>query len=244
MIKYLISTLVVFSTMAMAAKKDLLQGYWVFQESASSKELKPEDKEMVKKLFGETTFHFKSDGKYNIFMMGKNEDGTWDLNKDETIIVLTSSKGNVSDLPIKEVNEEKLLIDLGSGTLIMKKGSAPSDEQSVSVPKKEYSTTSATVDQVAKKWLIKSKEDPDKTVKQSEMGNALLNGSFFQYSKNGKYKMEIIGMKEAGTWKFGPNNSSIINEADGGKKIWNIHKISDKEMVLTKGEEKWTFVSE
>lgn len=212
--QYLITVLLALSTMAVAAKKDLVQGYWVYQESISSKELKPEDKQMLQKLFGETTFHFKEDGQYHLLLMGKEDNGTWDLDKEETNIILTSIKGNVSNLPIKEVNEQKLVIDFGSGSMVLKKAITPTEGQSVSVPRKEYPTTSATIEQVSKKWMIKSKENPNKTANQSEMANSLLYGSFFQYNKNGKYRVEIVGTKESGTWTFGPNNASIINEAD------------------------------
>jgi hypothetical protein len=216
--QYLTILLIAFSITAFAAKKEWVQGYWVYQDVVGSKDMKKDQLQMVESFFKDMTFDFKSNGSYKALMMGKTEEGTWTLNKEETKIILTSTKGTVSEAGLVEITADKMIINLGNGSIIMKKGISP-DKGETALPKMKMSSMSATMDQIAKKWWLKSNEKPGKTAEEIEKGNALLKGSYFQYNKNGTYKVKILGIEETGTWTFGDKNTSIETTADGGKKF-------------------------
>ena len=80
----------------------------------------------------------------------------------------------------------------------------------------------------------------------NEMTKELMNGSYYQFSSKGKFKIMIFFIKLKANWEFGPDNKSVVIINDESKDVWEISKISDSELILLKGtsEEKWIWATE
>jgi hypothetical protein len=200
---------------------------------------------MMEKLFGEMTFRFNDDGLYKAFIMGTEEQGKWEMENDNSVR-LSSDKGAVNPMEIIELTDENLTMSIQRSSFVMAK--MPAEEMGVLTEvKPKYELVSATTGQVAKKWLLKSKESTKETSAFVEEAKAeLFKGSYLKLSAKGKSEAHIMGITEKAKWQFGEDNSSIIISGDEGQKIWNIVSISESELVMTLGnsDEKWVFETE
>lgn len=219
-----------------------LNGKWKFNDVYEREKVDSAGLKMIQGLFGEMTLYFKENGRYKAFIMGRNDAGIWRLGDDGKKVTMTSDKGDASEAAIMQVSADQLVIKIGRGAFIMERTQPTAEEEAEEAPV-EIKTVQATLEQVAKKWYMVSKDSPGKTEKQKQMANELIKGSYYIFAKNGKYKAEVLGIKEEGTWEFGENNRSIVMRSEGDQKIWNISLVTENELVLIKGNtnEKWTF---
>jgi TonB family protein len=217
-----------------------LAGKWKYEDVYNKKGIDSIGLKMVVAFFGDMTITFKENGHFKAFLMGKSDEGTWTLEGKN--ITMTSNKGDISTMEIIDFNQDKLVAKLATAIFIMARTALTAEDEAEAVVK-EIETVSATAEQVSKKWFIKRKELPGKTEKQLVLINELVQGGYFQFSKNKKYEIQILNIKVNGKWEFGEGNTSIIVQEEDMKTIWNIQKISETELVLLKGntEEKLIF---
>lgn len=221
---------------------DALVGKWQYQDIYGKEKLDSSSLEMLEKFFGEMTFSFSEDGLYKAFIMGKEEQGKWSV-QEENVIDLASDKGTIMPMKIIQLEEQQLIFELQRSAFVMTKSSVDKVEKIIE-KEPPFERVQATPKQIAKKWYLKSKESSrpvsDKVKKAT---NEILSGSYMKFSKNGKYKVQILKIKEKGKWKFGEKNEAIITTKDNNQKVWNIISVSDKELILIQGltKEKWVF---
>ncbi|MCZ4409007.1 lipocalin family protein [Cryomorphaceae bacterium 1068] len=224
------------------SNSDKLIGKWKFESAYESEKLDSTGVAMMEKLFGEMTFQFNDDGLYKAFIMGTEEQGKWEM-QDDTSVLLASDKGAVNPMNIMELTDENLTMSIQRSSFVMVK--MPVEEMEVLTEvNPKYELVSATTDQVAKKWFLKSKESTNETSAFVEEAKAeLFKGSYLKLSAKGKSEAHIMGITEKANWQLGEDNSSIIITGDEGKKVWNIIGISDSELILVLGSnsERWVF---
>jgi len=105
-----------------AQRANLIKGSWKYQDVTEKEKLDSTSLQMLEMFFSEITFDIKENGQYKAQFMGKSEEGVWKLNKDESRITFTSSKGPVNEMTIVEVNHNKLILNIGKpNSLILKK---------------------------------------------------------------------------------------------------------------------------
>ena len=248
--KYLIGILLLACTFSATAQKaELLVGKWKYEDINGKEEMDEEGLKFFKMMeehFREMTMYFKENGHYKNNLM-RSDEGTWSLTNKDRKIELVSNKGMGEALEILELTNERLIINLGKdvgGGIIFSRDAVTSEDEVESVLP-EVETVSASLKQIAKKWYMKGTEKPDQTEKLRELGKEMMKGGTFEFKKNGKYKTKLWMLKEKGKWEFGKDKTSIIAIKGDNKKIWKIHKISETELILLKGntEEKWLFSS-
>lgn len=225
-------------------RSEALIGKWAFEEIYQSEKLDSAGVAMLKGLFGGMTFQFSDGGLYKAEIMGKEEQGKWEL-VDEKNVSLASDKGVVSPMELLEVSENRLAFTLQRTSFVMAK--LPDSEMEVlAEPTAAYPLISATVDQVTKKWTLKSKESlKDKSELVDEVMNELYKSTYIDLKASGKYESQIMGIGEKASWEFGENNETIIISGDEGKRVWSIVAVTYTELTLILGvaNEKWVFKS-
>lgn len=118
---------VVSSYAAQAQKAKLLVGQWKFKDVGDKEQVDSVGLKMIPVLFAEMTLEFKKDNKYGASIMGKSEEGTYSLDKKETQIKLTSSKGKENSMELLNVTDKELWIRVGTskkGFIIMERTDA------------------------------------------------------------------------------------------------------------------------
>lgn len=218
-----------------------LAGTWGYQEVYEQEELDSSSITMLNMLFGNMSLAFSENGKYAASIMGQSDSGSWELNEAKENLHLNSASGETSTFQVFDLNEDRLVLRLSKGAFVFKRtGDAPA---SIDLPDPAIETVSVTKDQIAKKWYLKRKEAPGKSEKQIEMVNNLIAGAYFDFQKDGTFEVRIMGMTEAGNWKLGSGNTSVITASEDAQKTWKISKITQEELVLHAGnsEEKWIF---
>ena len=142
-----------------------------------------------------------------------------------------------------ELTDDLMTIKLKENAFVMKK-LAKSEAMPIVDPLIMFTPVAATKEQIAKKWHFASQESfSNKSETVQEEAEALMDGSYLDLKKNGKFEIFMLGEKETGKWELGENETSIITTTGDSKKVWNIIGITDNEIVLIHGntEEKWFF---
>ncbi len=105
-----------------AQRATLIKGNWKYQDVTEKEKLDSASIQMLELFFSEITFDIEENGKYKAQFMGKAEEGVWKLNKDESKITFTSSKGPVNEMTIVDVSKNQLILNFGKpNSLILKK---------------------------------------------------------------------------------------------------------------------------
>ena len=147
------------------------------------------------------------------------------------------------DFTLISLSRKELVLKFGKGTFVMYRGTVTEADKRTSSPI-ALDLMPASKQQLCKKWYLKRKEIPGKTQEQLERLTRYCRGSFFDIQENEKYLVRMSTTQERGQWTFGDQNTSIIFGKGNRKRAWLIYKISDTELVLTKGgssPEKWFF---
>lgn len=247
--------ILLFSFTAIAAnaqQAEMLVGEWKFQDIRAQADLDStstkQDSAIVDaalSFFESLRLFFGEDGRYAMSTMFNQDEGEWALNAQT--IVLTSDKGEIVNIQIIKLSEDRLdfIMDRGPELVMSKVGTSPKTR--TKGVRNKLSTTTASVEQLSKKWFIKSITSPDETEEQVEIINELVAGSYILLSKDGTYEARALGVTSKGTWKLGEDRATIITQIeDEGKRLWSIHSISQHDLVLLRGtsEERWIMSSE
>jgi len=197
-------------------------------------------------MFADMFIYLKPNKHYKAGFIGKTEEGQWAFDSSSRKIILSSNKGETNSFEVISVSENQLTIKIGKkGGLVMSKTPATAEDEAETAPK-TIKTVAATRDQLAKKWFLKRQEVPGRTEERVKLMSEIFNGSFYEFFKSGEYHLKILKIEENGKWETGPGNTSIIISSNGSNRTWNIYSISEKELVLIKGntDEKWIFSTE
>ena len=249
-----LGVLLFVSTLSISAQgTDLLTGKWEFESTSAKADLDStstrEDTiavEIAMEFLKSMTLIFREDDSYRFTTLFKQDQGSWTLNEDR--ITITSDEGEVTELSIVALAQDRLEIKFSDGdpSFIMKRVPLSPEDTRKEI-RKEISTTSTSVEQLSKKWYLHGKESPHNTESQNQAVNDRLKGSYFTFSENGNYEVNIFGLQNSGTWEFWEDKTAIIITLEGEeKRLWSVHRISEHDLILLKGksEEKWMFSSE
>lgn len=238
--------LAITTTLFAQINQDQLVGRWEFYKVYEEEKLDSVGLKMAVAFFGETYFEFNQDGMCRIFVMNKLDNGTYQILEGDNgaYVELTSSKGEVAAMNILASNGDTMAIEFARAKMILVK-SASETVGEIIIEESTVVPVSATMDQMAKKWMIQSEIVNEEREDLAELANDLIEGSYIHLKKNGKYDLEVIGIKEKGTWEFGEDNETIVTMADDMKQIWTIVSISEHELIMMQGNGRtWKFVTE
>ena len=221
-----------------AQKKELLVGKWQFEDFTEIQELDSIGLMLKEMIFKEMTFSFSVNGRYQ----SMDQTGNWRLNEDENELILTTDKGYEDSNRILKLSKDMLELQIGDAGIIFSKMTTKQEDSFAENPVK-LQTMSASVEGISRKWYLQKKDTKVTNEEHIMLLKELWNDSYIKFSKKGRYKARIAGNKVNSKWTFGEENKSIIIPLQSlGKMIWNIHKISENELVLIKGvSEKWYF---
>jgi len=225
-----------------AQKADLLVGKWVFQDIYNNGKTDTSGFDMARKMFAGLAIQFNKNNYYKAFIFNSEDAGKWSINEATSTVTLSSSKGNVDDIKVIELAQNKLIISMGKPSFILTR-TAVDDKDTAAPATVAIPLASATTTQIAKKWFFKKMDAPGKTEQRLKMLNMMAKGTYIDLKPAGDYSLQVLNITENGKWAFGDGNTSIILTADGEKKIWRIKSISPHELILLKGdtEESWTY---
>lgn len=222
-----------FSTNAQVVKEKLV-GNWTYHRFDSDNEIDSIGKKLMVRFFGKMSFNLTSDDNYQLSMMGKKEEGKW--NVDENKIYFNSTKGNQTNFGILQRENDSLRLEMKPNEFIVFKR-IEQINQNIDLKVDDIQTVSATNDQISKKWFITKKIVPNKSEKQIEMLAILLEGSYIDFKSNGEYEISILSIEETGKWDFNDKKDQIIQTREDETKVfWKIVKVSDNELLLNKGD--------
>ncbi|MEZ4886544.1 MAG: lipocalin family protein [Chitinophagales bacterium] len=231
-----------------AQEKEFLIGKWRFEDFVEKQEMDSVGLMLKEMIFKEETFYFKTNQRYQ----NVNETGNWRLNENESEIVFTSDDGYEYSNRLLKLSKDTLIIEMGMGKegIVFSRTPLTEEDDFEEVPIK-LQTMSASIEEISQKWYLQKKDVPTSKnqrlsiLSTTPMLSYQIKGSYIQLSKNGKYKARFDKnrIKINSMWKFGEGNKSIIVPFVGSwKAIWNIHKISETELILIKGNsQKWYF---
>ena len=108
--------LLVGASLHSSAQSDsLLLGDWFYNAPMESEKVDAQGREMLDRMFGEMTFSFREDGTYSANALGKEDTGTWSMNRKQTELILTPVNGPASTLRVLLLTAEEWRMELREG---------------------------------------------------------------------------------------------------------------------------------
>lgn len=118
--KIVFTILLMFSGFLIQAQTvESIQAKWAFSDLSNKEKIEPDKYNMLLQFFESFSFEAMDQKKYKGFFLGKEEQGTWQL-EDKTIL-LVSEKDKKSSFEIITFSEEQMTIKIGTAMLILKK---------------------------------------------------------------------------------------------------------------------------
>lgn len=234
--------LLLFSISLNAQQNAQISGSWSFKSVHEQEKLDSTSLKMLDMLFGNMTMAFNTRGSYRATLMGEVDNGSWSYRESDKALILKSNTGETHNFEVIDLSENRMTLKLSKGAMVFKKTGEAPDLKGTSEfsEKKKVKVTSGDI---SKKWYLKRKESPGKSQAQIELLSSMIAGAYFDFRKDRTFEVHIMNMSETGDWKLSDDESSVITMKDGSSKEWNIHSISENELVLFPGnsEEKWIF---
>lgn len=233
-LKLILIALLVILTFNLNAQSDELVGKWKYKDVYEKEKIDATGLQMLEMFFGKMTLYFDKEGNYKAFMMGKTEEGKYTLTDNNKVIKFQSDKGTGEDMELVGVSDNELIVKIGKGTFVLESVDISEEDKQIKVPgviKKQV----VTKKQIAGKWNLAPEKSSGLTDKQLEIYSALADGGYFEFCKNGTYKVGLFGVEEKGKWELGKDSSSIIVQIEESTKTWSILKASKDELVLLQG---------
>jgi hypothetical protein len=241
--RILFSTLLLLVTACTFSQtKQNFIGKWAFQDIYIKDGLVPEQIKNLQGFFADFTFYIKENKHYNLEMMGKKEEGTWEYTAKDSTIILSSTKGKISSAKLLLNSTKNIAIKLDKANFILKRDSiTANDEKEEKII--DVKKVSATTEQISKKWFLKTRQIPNKSAEQLKKVNEMFKGTYYNFLKNGVCETYLLKSIVKDKWTFGINNTTILIGEGTDKLIWTISKITATELEMVKGnsEEVWIF---
>lgn len=229
-----------------AQNLEAIHGKWEFKDVSEKEKAKLDSNglEMVPVFFNGMFIFFNEDGRYRFNFMDKLDVGEWKWSANEKKVELLSDEGQIFNLEIEELKDSVLVMKFSKGTFIMNKTN-PTQEDLKLTESASAVCVSATLEQMAKKWYLKTKEGAKVSARQAEIDKMLSKDLYIKLHKNGKFDAEVLVVEDRATWVFGKDNKSIIISANDRTVVWYIHSVTDNELILIRGKspEKWIFTT-
>ena len=209
-------------------------GNWKFHRIETNKKIDSVGKKLIIDFFGDMSANFTSDNNYKLVMLKKNEEGIWKIENSK--LILNSTKGIEKFFILDKKYNDTLKFEVKPNEYLVLKRDFQT-EKIITLTTEKITGVVAEKSQLLKKWYIKKKIVPNKSVKQLEMISLLLEGSYFNFNKDGTYDIEIFNITESGKWTLNNDKTEIIQEKlDLTKVHWKILKISADELIINKGD--------
>lgn len=235
--------LLLMSPLAAMAVQPSVYGKWVFEDFVNRDKIDEAKLLTLEDIFGKMYISFHPDGTYDAGMMGQKDKGTWEQAA-QSITMQSSKPAQPVTLSELEVGGREMTFVMSQVHLKMKRaGSTRGADNPPAPPVPPVLIVPATMEQIASKWELEIRTIPGMTESQKKLSKALSRDAFFQFKDNGKFKSELLGVKDKGSWKFGADNKSLEVAGSEGNSSWKIVEISDSRLVLMKGEtqHRWEF---
>lgn len=241
----LLSTLVfsfLISSTVLGQTTDSIIGKWKFKELYGTKDMDSTGIKMLNKMFGSMTLYLKENKHYKSELMSK-EEGVYSYDKTSKKLTLISNKGTKSDLSLRVLTKETLLLSFGKdkSIVLLKISADTTDDKEEEIKKVEL--VSITPTQLCKKWFLQKRFLPNRTEEQLKTVTELFKGTYFIFKSDNTYTVSIGKIQETGKWSLTNNNKTLNLIANNETRIWNVKKINEQEIELIRGntEEFWTF---
>jgi len=238
----LLSVLLPITFSVKSQTDDSITGKWKFKDIYSAEKLDSGSLAMLRQMFADVTIYLKPNNHYKLFIMVKEEEGSWTFNDSSKKLTMTANKGTESEMEIISVTNKTLVLSLGKDKSFILEKTPPDEDDDIEEAINKPVLVSATAKQISKKWFICKREVPNRTAEQSKMVTDLVSGAYFDFKENNSYRSEIFKIKTDGKWQFGEENKSLILTVENDKLFWQIRSVGENELVLIRGntEEVWT----
>ena len=232
--------LIPFTFSACSQNKQFLFGKWKFLDVYDIQNNTHSKTYEEKMWYSKMTFYFKRNNHYKAFIMGENEDGTFEYNEHTNTITLTSNKENVNKVEVIRLTANNLVIRIGQPAFTLER-TTTNDEDEMEKPIVKSKSIAVTPEQISKKWTFKNcAQESDSTTAIALALNDAMKGTFYYFKKNGKYEAVLSTDAVDGTWTLGKDHKSIILTASkdkDGSNIWEIKSVTATELILMKVNE-------
>lgn len=108
-----------FGFQVIAQDTQQLIGKWKYEDIYEKDKLDAKSQNMLQQFFADMLFEFKPSDVYQATLMGKVENGSWKIVKNQ--ITLTNEKGQANQLEIVNFTGTLLTVKYGKSTFILKK---------------------------------------------------------------------------------------------------------------------------
>ncbi|PCH74994.1 MAG: hypothetical protein COB98_09540 [Flavobacteriaceae bacterium] len=123
----IIISLLVVTINNYSQSRNLIIGNWVFKDAYNKEQIDEEGLEMLNsEVINKMSFNFKSNGKFDAYLMGEKVNGKWELTKNIKGINLNISEENLVVLIILKLTKTELALKLGLGEFLMERGKGTS----------------------------------------------------------------------------------------------------------------------
>src|SRR6185503_2781350 len=92
---------------------DSIIGKWKFKDIYNAEKLDSGSLSMLRKMFADVTIYLKPNNHYKLFIMVKEEEGSWTFNDSSKKLTMTANKGTESEMEIISVTDITLVLSLG-----------------------------------------------------------------------------------------------------------------------------------
>lgn len=225
-----------FTNTFLFAQSDNLIGHWDFHKIQTTEALDAETLSALNGMFSNVVFEFKNDATYTSQLMKRTISGTWKVENDQ--IAMQSSAGKGEKIKFLQTHKDTLRLELDANQyMVLKRGTMSTNTVEAAPAKPKTEPVVADRNKVVKKWYLIRKTIPNRTKEQLDMVASMLKGAYFEFKKDGKYNVEILTIKDKGTWNLSDAKTEIIQlREDGSSTTWRIVKLNDDELILSEGD--------
>jgi hypothetical protein len=233
--------LIVFSSVLSAQGVNGHLGNWIFDDFPDRASYDIEKQTTLEEIFVGMFINFSPDGTYKAGMMGQKDEGTWE--SAETSVIMQSNKA-VNPLELKGlVMQGKTMQFTMINTEIRMKRAVTRRDNTPPPPPPPPVYTSVKPEEIMGKWNLEIRYTDQMTDKQKDLSRSLSKDAYFSFKSNGKFKSELLGIKDKGTWKLTEDNTAFeISGVDVTTK-WFVEKVNTDTLILIKDKlgYRWEF---
>lgn len=183
-------------------------------------------------FFGSMTMTIQDNGLYQMFMMGKSENGFWEFNsKDSSEITLNTENGEMFETSYSFISKDRIRFSLNTVVYILKR--VPMDNV-ITLKDVKSLPEAIALDKktIAQKWYYVESIDSTKRQEIVDAGNAMLKGAYLDLKSNGKFDQDVILLRVKGKWELAHDGKALVTKSGGMSKIWFFESFDGTNLML------------
>ena len=212
------------------AQENFLIGKWKYEKIPDHIEIDEQSLKMANEFFKEMTLSFDQNN-YNLFVMGKSENGKWSL-IGENMYEFNSVNGYKYEVEIKSISENQIIFKNQNGEWQLIKSEEKADVETEENMLDKIKGTNIDKNILLGTWYyngqIKDGKDNDLILKHNN--SEIVNYTFLEDGKfinKAPLEIELIA-----NWKIDADNQTLIIESEDLTEFLKVINLNDTELHL------------